>query len=56
MTATQQSWQEGIKQRKLHIASNMLSRLHIDMKTVSEATELSEQELMKLQKEGREKS
>jgi predicted transposase/invertase (TIGR01784 family) len=59
MTAAQQLRQEGIregrqegmKQEKLHIARNMLSTLHLDMKTVSEVTGLSEEELMKLQEE-----
>jgi predicted transposase/invertase (TIGR01784 family) len=44
---------EGMQQEKLHIVKNMLSKLHLDMKTVAQATGLSEEELMKLQKEGK---
>jgi predicted transposase/invertase (TIGR01784 family) len=60
MTAAQQLRQEGKKegmqQEKLHIARNMLSKLHLDMQTVAKATGLSGEELMKLQQEGKEKS
>jgi predicted transposase/invertase (TIGR01784 family) len=47
----QEGRQEGMKQEKLHIAKNMLSTLHLDMKAVSEATGLNEEKLMKLQEE-----
>ncbi len=60
MTAAQQlrqeGRQEGMHAEKLHIAKNMLSNLHLDMQTVAQATGLSEQELMKLQQAGKEKS
>ncbi len=46
----QQGMQQGMHTKSLEIAKNMLSRMHLDMKTVSQATGLSEQELMKLQK------
>ena len=52
----QEGRQEGIQQEKLHIAQNMLSKLHLDIKAVKEATGLSEEELMKLQEEGKERS
>jgi recombination-promoting nuclease RpnE len=45
----QQGRQEGMQAEKLHIAKNLLSNFHLDMKIVSEATGLSEQELMRLQ-------
>jgi predicted transposase/invertase (TIGR01784 family) len=47
----QKGRQEGMYTKTLDIARNMLSKLHLDMKTVSEATGLSEEELMKLQEE-----
>jgi predicted transposase/invertase (TIGR01784 family) len=60
MTAAQQleqrGMQQGMQQEKLHIAKNMLSKLHLDMQTVAQATGLSEEELMKLQQEGKERS
>ena len=43
--------QKGMKQEKLEIAEHMLSKFRLDMKTVSEATGLSEEELMTLQEE-----
>lgn len=43
--------QQGMQQEKLHIARNMLSKLHLDMQTVAKATGLSQEELMKLQQE-----
>jgi predicted transposase/invertase (TIGR01784 family) len=49
----QKGRQEGMYTKTLDIAKNMLSTLHLDMKTVSEATGLSEQELIKLQEEGK---
>lgn len=57
MTAAQQlelrgekrGMQQGMQQEKLHIAKNMLSKLHLGIKAVKEATGLSEEELMKLQ-------
>jgi predicted transposase/invertase (TIGR01784 family) len=45
----QEGRQEGMQAEKLHIAKNLLSNFHLDMKVVSEATGLSEQELMRLQ-------
>jgi predicted transposase/invertase (TIGR01784 family) len=45
----QKGRQEGMYTKTLDIAKNMLSRLHLDMKTVSEATGLSEEELRQLQ-------
>jgi recombination-promoting nuclease RpnB len=49
----QEGIQEGIEKgmytRTLDIAKNMLARLHLNKKTVSKATGLSEEELMKLQ-------
>jgi len=56
MTAAQQLRVQGMQQEKLHIAKNMLSKLQLDMQTVSKATGLSQEELMKLQEEGKEKS
>jgi predicted transposase/invertase (TIGR01784 family) len=60
MTAAQQLRQEGKKEgmqaKSVGIAKNMLSKLHLDMQTVAKATGLSEEELMKLQQEGKEKS
>jgi predicted transposase/invertase (TIGR01784 family) len=57
MTAAQQlelrGEKRGMQQEKLHIAKNMLSKLHLDMQTVAQATGLSEEELMKLQQEGK---
>ena len=61
MTAAQQLRQEGKKEgmqqgmqaKSVEIAKNMLSMLHLDMKTVAQATGLSEAELMKLQEEGK---
>jgi predicted transposase/invertase (TIGR01784 family) len=47
----QQGIQQGMQQEKLHIAKNMLSKLHLDMQTVAKATGLSEEELMKLQQQ-----
>jgi predicted transposase YdaD len=52
----QQGRQEGRQQEKLLIAKNMLSKLRLDMQTVAQATGLSEEELMKLQQEGKEKN
>jgi predicted transposase/invertase (TIGR01784 family) len=49
----QQGRKEGMQQEKLHIAKNMLSKLHLDMQTVAKATGLSEGELMKLQQQGK---
>jgi recombination-promoting nuclease RpnB len=57
MTAAQQLRQEGRKEgiqqgmhtKALDIAKNLLSNFHLDMKIISEATGLSEQELMRLQ-------
>jgi hypothetical protein len=40
----------------VEIAKNMLSMLHLDMKTVAEATGLSEEELINLQQEGKAKN
>jgi hypothetical protein len=40
-----------MKQEKLEITEHVLSELPLDMKTGSEATGLSEEELMKLQEE-----
>jgi predicted transposase/invertase (TIGR01784 family) len=51
--ARQQGVQQGVQQEKLHIAKNMLSKLHLDIKAVKEATGLSEEELMKLQEEAK---
>ena len=47
----QQGMQQGKQQEKLHIARNMLIKLHMDVMTVSEATGLSKGELIKLQEE-----
>jgi predicted XRE-type DNA-binding protein len=47
----QEGMQQGMQQEKLHIAKNMLSKLHLDIKAVKEATGLSEEELIKLQEE-----
>ena len=44
---------KGMQQEKLHIAKNLLSKLHLDIKAVKEATGLSEEELMKLQEEAK---
>ncbi len=60
MTAAQQlelrGELRGIQKEKLSIAKNMLSKLHLDMQTVAKATGLSEEELMRLQEEGKAKS
>ena len=48
--------QQGMQAKSVGIAKNMLSKLHLDMQTVAKATGLSEEELMKLQQEGKEKS
>ncbi len=56
MAAAQQLRAQGMQQEELHIAKNMLSKLQLDMQTVSKATGLSQEELMKLQEEGKEKS
>jgi predicted transposase/invertase (TIGR01784 family) len=45
--------QQGMQQEKLHIAKNMLSKLHLDIKSVKEATGLSEEALLKLQEEAK---
>ena len=50
MTAAQYLRQEGMQEEKLHIAKNMLSKLHLDVEIVAQATGLSREELMKLQK------
>lgn len=47
----QEGMQQGMQQEKLHVAKNMLSNLHLDMRTVSQATGLSKEELTKLQEE-----
>jgi predicted transposase/invertase (TIGR01784 family) len=49
----QEGMQQGMQQEKLHIAKNMLSKLHLGIKVVKEATGLSEEELMKLQEEAK---
>ena len=48
----QEGIQQGARNKALHIAKNMLSNLHLDMQTVSQATGLSQVELMKLQEAG----
>jgi predicted transposase/invertase (TIGR01784 family) len=59
MTAAQQLEQRGMQQgmqvKSVEIAKNMLSKLHLDIQTVAQATGLSEEALMKLQQEGKEK-
>ena len=47
----QEGRQEGMHTKSLEIAKNMLSKLHLDIKVVKEATGLSEEELLKLQAE-----
>ncbi len=49
----QQGMQQGMHTKSLEIAKNMLSKLHLDIKAVKEATGLSEEELMKLQEEAK---
>ena len=49
----QQGIQEGMHTNSLNIAKNMLSNMHLDMKTVSQATGLSMQELIRLQEESK---
>ena len=48
----QQGRQEGIQQGRQegrqHVAKNMLSNMHLDMKTVSQATGLDARDLKKL--------
>ena len=39
---------EGIQTRSIQIARNMLLKLHLDIDTVQEATELSKAELEKI--------
>ena len=41
--------QQGMQTKALDIAKNMLSKLHLDVETVAQATGLSQEELMKLQ-------
>ena len=53
MTAAQYLRQEGRQEGMLHVAKNMLSKLHLDIKAVKEATGLSEEELRKLQEEAK---
>jgi predicted transposase YdaD len=45
----QQGMQQGMQTKALDIAKNMLSKLHLDVETVAQATGLSQEELMKLQ-------
>jgi predicted transposase YdaD len=52
----QQGMQQGMQAKSVEIAKNMLSMLHLDTKTVAKATGLSEEELMKLKQEGKEKN
>ena len=47
--------QKGAHDKALHIARNMLSKLHLGINEVKKATGLSEEELMKLQEAGKEK-
>jgi len=56
MSVVHQSRQEGRQEEKLSIAKNLLSKPHLDMQTVAQTTGLSEEELIKLQQEGEEKS
>ena len=49
----QQGRQEGMHTNSLNIARNMLSNMHLDMETVSQATGLSRQELIRLQEESK---
>ena len=51
----QQGRQEGIQKGRQEIARNMLSNMHLDMQIVSQATGLSQVELMKLQEAGQRK-
>jgi len=51
MTAAQHLRQEGRHTTSLEIAKAMLSKLHLDIKSVKEVTGLSEAELMELQEE-----
>jgi len=44
---------EGMHAKSLEIAKNMLSNMHLDMKTISQATGLSAEELMQLQEENK---
>lgn len=46
----QRGIEKGIQKEKLHIGKNMLSKLYLDMRTVSQATGLSEEELRRLEK------
>jgi hypothetical protein len=41
-----------MQQEKLHIAKNMLPKLHLDIQTAVQATGLGEEELRKPQQEG----
>lgn len=45
----QEGMQQGMQTKALDIAKNMLSKLHLDVETVAQATGLSQEELMKLQ-------
>lgn len=45
-----------MRTKALDIAKNTLAKLHLDMKTVAEATGLREQELIRLQEESKENS
>ena len=49
----QEGMQEGAHDKALHIAKNMLSKLHLGINAVKEATGLSEEELIKLQGAGK---
>ena len=52
----QQGIQQGMQERNWEIAKNMLYKLHLDMKAVSEATGLSRAELIRLQEKGKARS
>ena len=49
----QRGMQQGMHTKSLEIAKHMLSHMHLDMKTVSQATGLSEAELMQLREAGK---
>ena len=49
----QEGRQEGMQGKAWEIAKNMLYKLRLDTKAISEATGLSQAELIQLQKEGK---
>jgi hypothetical protein len=45
--------QQGMQAKSVEIAKNMLSKLHLAMQTIAQATVLNQEERMKLQEKGK---